>query len=173
MAFQKPAFDQKADADTGVRSFVEIFAGLSAEHDPRGVEDGPRSRRVPLDAGVDLAQRGEVHGIAPGQAGLRGAVRGGVEENAARGLAVAAGATRLLGIGLQRRAGAEVDDEADVGLVDAHTKGNGGDDDARVAAHEAILVGGAQPGLEARVIWHCPHTIIAEDAGQILCIATG
>ena len=71
MAFRKPAFDEQADADAGVGRFVGIVAWLTAEHDSRGVEDGPRAGGVPLDAGVDLAQRGQVHGIAPGQAGLR------------------------------------------------------------------------------------------------------
>src|SRR5215211_6632063 len=100
-----------------------------------------------LYTGVDLAQRGEVHGIAPGETSLRRPIRRGVEQYAARGFAVAPGTTGLLGICLQRCARAEVNDEANVALVYPHTEGNGGDDYASIAAHEAVLVGGAQPGL--------------------------
>ena len=75
MAFQQATFDEESDADAGVGRFVEFVAWLAAEDDSRRVEDGPRTGGVPLDAGVDLAQRGEIHGVAPGQSGLRRAVR--------------------------------------------------------------------------------------------------
>ena len=43
----------------------------------------------------------------------------------------------------------EVHDEANVGLVDAHAKGNRGHDDTRAVGHEAILDGSSigQPGV--------------------------
>jgi hypothetical protein len=66
-----------------------------------------------------------------------------------------------------------VDDEADVGLVHSHTEGNGGDDDACVAAHEAVLVGGAQSRLQPGVIGNRAHPVVAEDPGQVLGIAAG
>src|ERR671913_1148650 len=90
-----------------------------------------------------------------------------------RGLTVATGASRLLRICLQRRARAEVDDEADVGLVDTHAEGNRGDDDARVATHEAVLVCGAQPWLESGVIGDGAYAVVAQHPGKVLGIAAG
>ena len=42
--------------------------------------------------------------------------------------------------------------EAHVGLVDAHAERDGGDDHDAVLVEEAILVAGAQAGIEAGVI---------------------
>ena len=88
-------------------------------------------------------------------------------------VAVAAGASGLLGVCLQRGAGAEVDDETDVGFVHPHAEGNGGDDDARLTAHEAVLVGGAQSRLESGVIGDRAYAVVAEDPGQVLGIPAG
>ena len=75
-----------------------------------------------------------------------------IEHQAARGLAVAAGAARLLVIGLQAAGQIVVDDEADVGLVDAHAEGVGGGDDLDPAAHEGLLGLAAVVGQQAGVI---------------------
>ena len=68
------------------------------------------------------------------------------------GLAVAPGAARLLGVGFERARGLQVDEEADVGLVHAHAEGDGGDDDAHIAVHEAAHAVGAVLGAEAGVV---------------------
>ena len=52
-----------------------------------------------------------------------------VENDAGGGFAVAAAAAGFLDEGFQAAGQTEVDDEADVGGVDAHAKGGGGDDD--------------------------------------------
>ena len=56
-----------------------------------------------------------------------------MEKNGATGQAVAAGAADLLVEGLDRCGQRGVDDGADVGLVDAHAEGDGGDDDFELA----------------------------------------
>ena len=66
-----------------------------------------------------------------------------------------------------------MDDEADVRLVHSHAEGDGGDDDARVTAHEAILVGGAQSRLESGVIGNRAHAVVTQHPGQVLGIAAG
>ena len=63
-----------------------------------------------------------------------------------------------------------MDDETDVGLVHSHAEGNGRDDDARLTAHEAVLVRGAQSRLESGVIGHRAYAVITEDPGQVLSI---
>jgi hypothetical protein len=45
-----------------------------------------------------------------------------------------------------------MDDEADVGFVDAHAEGDGGADDLDLVAQEKLLVLRALPGGEAGVI---------------------
>ena len=57
------------------------------------------------------------------------AVGEGVEQDGAGGLAVASGAADLLVVGLDGAGERGVDDGADVGFVDAHAEGDGGDDD--------------------------------------------
>ena len=70
---------------------------------------------------------------------VRFAVDEGVDEDRARGLAVAAGAADLLVVALDARGQRGVHDGPDVGLVDAHAEGDGGDDDVELAAEEAGL----------------------------------
>ena len=74
------------------------------------------------------------------------------ENHAARGLAVAASAAGLLVIGFERAGHVVMDDEADVGLVDAHAESVGGDGDGAGGLHELFLVGGAGCGVHATVI---------------------
>ncbi len=72
-----------------------------------------------------------------------------VEQDGAGGVAVAAGAADLLVVGLDRGGQGVVDDGADVGLVDAHAEGDGGDDDLELAGEElgldALARGGSRP----------------------------
>jgi len=73
-----------------------------------------------------------------------------IEEHALAGPAVAPGAAYLLVIGGQATRRVEMHDEADVGLVDAHTEGDGSDYDSSRARHEAILDFG--PAVEAGMV---------------------
>ena len=80
------------------------------------------------------------------------AVGVGVQQDGAAGLAVAAGAADLLVVGLDRGGQGDVEDGADVGLVDAHAEGDGGDDDLELAGLEVALDALADAGLEAGVV---------------------
>ena len=80
------------------------------------------------------------------------AVGEGVEQDGARGLAVAAGAADLLVVALDGAGQRGVDDGADVGLVDAHAEGDGGDDDFELAGEEVALDALAGGGVEAGVV---------------------
>ena len=83
---------------------------------------------------------------------LEEAVARRVEQHALRRLAVATGAAGLLVVGFERPRQVEVDDRADVGLVDAHAEGVGGDDDLGLAAHEPVLGLGPLLAGQARVV---------------------
>ena len=76
----------------------------------------------------------------------------GVQQNGARGEAVAAGAANLLVEALDRCGQGEVENGADVGLIDAHAKGDGGDDDGELAAEKAALDTFAGGRVEAGVV---------------------
>ena len=80
------------------------------------------------------------------------AVGVGVEEHGARGLAVASGAADLLVVGFDAAGKRGVDDGADVGFVDAHAEGDGGDDDLELAGEEVALDAFAHAGFETGVI---------------------
>ncbi len=70
-------------------------------------------------------------------------VAGAEEQHAFAGQAVAAGAAGFLVVALDVFGQIVMDDEADVGLVDAHAEGDGGADDAHFVAQEKFLVLGA------------------------------
>ena len=78
--------------------------------------------------------------------------RAGGEQQAARGLAVASGAARLLVVGLERLGHGGVADGAHVGLVDPHAEGVGGDDDLDLIGHEGALGAVAGLAVEAGVV---------------------
>src|SRR6185437_15160982 len=75
-----------------------------------------------------------------------------VEQDGARGVAVAAGAADLLVKGLDGAGKRDVDDGADVGLVDAHAEGDGGDDDLELAGEEVALDAVTCGGVETSVV---------------------
>ena len=72
------------------------------------------------------------------------------EQQAARRLPVAPRAAGLLVVGLERARDALVADRPHVGLVDAHPERVGGDDDRRLAGHEAPLRLGPRVARQAR-----------------------
>src|SRR5690242_10204584 len=79
-------------------------------------------------------------------------VGGAVEEHAFARHAVAAGAARLLVVALDVLGQVVVQDEPDVGLVDAHAKRDGGDDDLDPVLDEEVLPLGAFGRIEAGVV---------------------
>ena len=83
---------------------------------------------------------------------LEAAVGEAVEEDGAGGKAVATGAADLLVVGFDGAGEGDVDDGADVGFVDAHAEGDGGDDDVELAAKEGALdaVAGGTGGRRGR-----------------------
>ena len=64
------------------------------------------------------------------------AVGEAVEQDGAGGQAIASGAADLLVVGFEGGGQGDVDDGADVGLVDAHAEGDGRDDDCELAGEE-------------------------------------
>src|ERR1700739_473811 len=76
----------------------------------------------------------------------------GVHEESAAGCAIATGAADLLVVAFERAGEAGVDDRTDVGLVDAHAKGDGGDDNFKPAGLECTLHALAGFGVESGVI---------------------
>ena len=75
-----------------------------------------------------------------------------VEQDGARGKAIASGAADFLVEGFDGCGKRGVDDRANVGLVDAHAEGDGGDDDFKLAGLEGGLDPLADGGLEAGVV---------------------
>jgi hypothetical protein len=75
-----------------------------------------------------------------------------VEQDCARGQAIAAGATDFLVEGFDAGGQRGVHDRADVGFVDAHSEGDGGDDNFELAGLEGLLDALADAGFEAGVI---------------------
>jgi hypothetical protein len=73
-------------------------------------------------------------------------------EDGAAGQAIASGAADLLVEGFERAGQRGVDDGADVGLVDAHAEGDGGDDDFELAGLEGVLDALADARFEAGVV---------------------
>ena len=70
---------------------------------------------------------------------VRAPVGIGVHQDGAAGLAVAAGAAYLLVIAFEAGGQRGVDDRAHVGLVDAHSEGDGGDDDFEASFEKLAL----------------------------------
>ncbi len=105
--------------------------------------------------GEDGGDAGEIGGgwvVALEEELVHLAVGVGVEQDGAGGEAVAAGAADLLVEGFDRGGESGVDDGADVGLVDAHAEGDGGDDDFERAGLEGGLDALAGGGFEAGVV---------------------
>ena len=105
---------------------------------------------------------------------LRNDVLGGADvagaeiENAARLLAVAAGAPGFLVVALERFRQVVVHDPAHIGLVDAHAKGDGGDDHLRVIANERFLVVATRRCIETGVIRQCADAIALQSLGELI-----
>ncbi len=113
--------------------------------------DAVKLRGVAVD---EVLQHVDV--IAPGQ------------HQAIGGLAIAAGTADLLAVVLHRLGQVEVHHVTDVGLVDAHAEGDGGDDAGRMAFHEVALDALAGLGVEPGVVGGGNETRLAQVGGQTL-----
>src|SRR5689334_14714433 len=83
-------------------------------------------------------------------------------------LAVASRATGLLIIGLDTFRQVEMRDKAHVWFVDAHAEGDGCHHDDAVLVEEAVLMAGADCGVETGMIGQGRDTGVAKRAGDIL-----
>ncbi len=70
-----------------------------------------------------------------------------------RGQTVAPGASDLLIIAFDAFGQVEVNDEAHIGLVDAHAKRDGGNDDLCIIADEGFLIPAPFRIIQSRMIW--------------------
>ena len=124
---------------------------------------------LPGDA-LFVRQRLEGHGIDL----LRDDVLGSPDvaraeiENAARALAIAAGAPGFLVVALERFRQVVVHDPAHIGFVDAHAKGDGGDDHLRIIANERFLVVAARACIETGVIGQCADAVGLQLRGELI-----
>ncbi len=101
----------------------------------------------------------------------------GEQEDARRGPTVAAGAAGFLVVGFEGPRHVEVDHRANVGLVDPHAEGVGGDDDVGLALHEPLLRDGALLAADPRVVddhrsvqlalEELPHRLASRPAGGV------
>ena len=79
-------------------------------------------------------------------------VAGAEEQQAFAGQAVASGPAGFLVVTFKVLGQVVMDDEPDVGLVDAHAEGDGGANDPDLVAQKLVLAGRAVPGLHSSVI---------------------
>ena len=96
-----------------------------------------------------------------------------MHEDGAAGLAVATGAADLLVVAFEAPRQRGVDDGADVGLVDAHAEGDGGDDDLELAGEELLLHALAALGVEARVVGAAGKSASSSRASASACLRVG
>ena len=81
---------------------------------------------------------------------------------------VATGTAGLLVVALQRLGDVVVDDEAHVGLVDAHAEGDGGHDDVDVLHQELVLGLSTGVRVETGVVGQGLDLVGTQDLGQLL-----
>ena len=107
--------------------------------------------------------------MVPVDEGLVGrGVSPGIQQSAFGRVAVAPRSSRFLIIGFDAAGHVEVDDEPDVGLVDAHAEGVGGHDDRELAEGEPPLHGGTLLPGHAGVVPGGPHPVGVQHFGQVL-----
>ena len=82
------------------------------------------------------------------------------------GQAVASGAAGFLVVALDVFGQIVMDDEADIGFVDAHAEGDGGADDADFVAQEKFLVLGALAAGQSGVVRAGGNAVFVELVGQ-------
>ncbi len=110
----------------------------------------------------------EIAGTLVDHAALLHHVLETVGEPRRRGQPVAAGTPRLLVVALDRFRQVDMGDEADVGLVDAHSERDRRDDHDAVFAEEALLRAATHTGVEARVVRHGVDAVGDEERRKLL-----
>ncbi len=131
-AFPRQAVVAPAAARTGI-GFAEVGQERDASAD---FGFGELDHAAELQAGRPL-----FHALFVGDEGFHPVdVRRREEQYTLGGQAVAPGAADFLVVALEVLRKVVVDDEPDVGLVDAHAEGDGGHHDEDVVAHETLLV---------------------------------
>ena len=118
---------------------AEFPLSAALAHDIEQVRDGVPVRRIPIDEVFQYRQLGAAR-----------------QHGAAGGKPVTSGAAYLLAVVLDGLGQVVVNDPANVGLVDAHAKGDGGHDAVESASHEVVLDLAAQGGIEPRMVGACP-----------------
>ena len=138
------------------------------EHVERGLDgDAVRTELISQRVGVDgdwlslggsADSREHATRDVPGRIGavdekpLRAHVRVGEQQLAERREPVASGASDLLVVGFDRTGDVPMDHEADVGAVNAHAEGIGGDDNRVLGVHEGVVDARALGVGEASVV---------------------
>ena len=105
------------------------LGGLAIELDGRQVGQ----------VGVQKAQLGRRGRVVLHEEFVQPGVAGGIEQDGAGGQAIAPGTAGFLIVGLEATGGLEVDDQADVGEVDAHAERVGRDQDRRAPEREGTM----------------------------------
>ena len=162
--------------ERGAHAGVGIF-GLEAGEQAVAAQQlagGDDDRLVGIALLLQAAQRAQDAGdVLPAQAAARTPaelpfdVLGRVQQHAVGRLAIAPGAAGLLQVVLQRRGRIGVDDEAHVGLVDAHAEGIGRADHAQLAGEEALLHRTLVRCLHAAVKGFGRPAFAVEEAGEL------
>ena len=137
------------------RLFPEIPQDVAAQAVPGGAVSGhaaqPFAHALAHGAGLLLGEQ-RVLLLLLDQEGVEPDVLPAVEQGADRVRPVPARAPRLLIVGLQVLGHVVVDDEGDVGLVDAHAEGVRGDHHLRPVVQEVVLILAALGVGQARVV---------------------
>ena len=92
----------------------------------------------------------------------------GIESDAVALAAVASGTSSLLIIAFERLGDVVVDNEAHVGLVDAHSEGDGGDDDVDALHQEVVLRFGTTLRVESSVVGSGLDVVGLKHSGEFL-----
>lgn len=96
-----------------------------------------------------------------------------VEEEAIGTQAVTAGAPDLLVIAFQVFGQVVMENEADIGFINAHTESDGGDDDGDVVTDKLLLVETAVGVVEAGVVGEGVPAVALELLGELVDLAAG
>ena len=91
-----------------------------------------------------------------------------VQQDAVRGFAVASGASGLLIIAFHVLRHIIVNDERNIGLVDAHAEGVGRDHDGLAVVQEVVLIGEALLGVETGVVARCGQAAAQQHVAHLL-----
>ena len=148
------------------RTVVPLFE-LVDEHLER--DDDRTPGIVPGDHREEIERAGHEFRLRVGaveEEALRVVVAPEVNQDAARGIAIATGAAGLLIVRLERPRHVVVEHEADVGLVDAHPERVRRDQHVDLSGHEAILHVGAHALVEPGVIRIDASTVVGQRVGD-------